>query len=935
MSEPRTTPSAGRRRPPALVERDLELRALAAALERAHAGQGQVVCVRGIAGIGKTSLLDHVVDVAGRDGWTVLQARGDELEQDFAFGVALQLLEPLLTTVDDADAKALFEGPGRLARPLLDSHGDQLPDESSLFSILHGLYWLVANLADRAPVLLLVDDGHWVDLPSLRWLHYLAKRLDEHAVALVVGTRPTAVGPSAAILAHLASDHLVEPAPLTRRGVADLVRDERPDIAADDVERWHDLTGGVPLFVRELIRAGDAVIHAEAAVDETLDTVRARLDRLSPTGRLLIEAAAIAGDGTPLWQAGRIGGVEGADATVVRELLDAALLQDEVDVAFTHPLVRDAIERSIPPRRAHELHAAAAALLADLSATPELVAHHLMACPPKGSDRNVDVLELAARRARFLGSPDHAVAWLRRALAEAPAEPARTRVLGELAVSEAAAGDEAWTTTLQRLARELTDPVERAGLWHRVGRALAFRGWLEGATAVYHEALDEAKGADLGELRLELLAGLAVASRIDVSHRTPLGEELAAALEHADVDRSPAARAILAHLAYDRALAGDDRDEVRARARVALLHPAIDDDEVLDNVASYQALLALHFADDAEPLERAIERYFDVAGRRAHETLFGLASNARGMLRLSEGRIDEALADHTAAADVMRRNRRVTLAGALGNLALSLAEQGDLDAADLALELPEGEAHWRTSASFTHWLYARGSIRLQAGDLRGLDDLREVVNRQRALGAVNPATIPAPFLLAAALAAPAPEEAAQVFEEAHVAAMRWGAPRTLAVAARTHAVLEPEAAEAHLQRAIAHVADEPWGLERMRARLALGQLLAAAGRGDEGRAPLRLVLAEADAGGAVVLATQARAALLATGARPRRTAVSGPAALTPTERSVTILARDGLTNREIAMQRFVSVKAVEYHLANAYRKLGITSRAALAAALAP
>jgi DNA-binding CsgD family transcriptional regulator len=716
--------------------------------------------------------------------------------------------------------------------------------------------------------------------------------------------------------------------------VAEVVRTARPDLAGGVAERWHDLTGGVPLFVRELIRAGDALHSADATVDDSLQTVRARLERLSPAARRLVEAAAVLGDGAPLWQAERLAGAGATDEATRREVVDAAILEDDVEICFTHPAIREAVVRSIPAGDARRLHGAAVALLVDADAAPEVVARHLMASPPGTSPHAIAVLERAARRARLTGGPEQAVVWLRRALTEAPTEPARSRLLADLAIAEAAAGDDRWSDTLERAAAQ--SPGEaRAQLHLRVARALTHRGWLDRATEVLRAALDDPATAELGELRLELLAGLAVASRIDVSRRLHLDDELEAALAEADLDRSPAARAVLSHLTYDRALSACPAEDIRRMGRTAVLHPAVDDAEVLENVAGYQAVLALHFADDADAVDQVVERWLDVATRRANETLFGLASNARCMLRLAQGRIPDAVDDGQSAVEVMCRDRRVTAVGAAGNLALALLERDEPEAAQAALRLPDPEPHWRASASFTHWLHCSGVVRLALGDPGGAEDLAEVVRRQRALGAANPATIPAPFVLAAALAAERPSEAWSLFREAEAVAERFGAPRTLSVAARTRAVLEPHRAVEHLERAESLVADGPWAHDRMEARVALGRGLVDLGDKQAARDPLRAALAEADSLGATRLARQARSLLLASGARPRRAAVSGPEALTPTERAVAQLAAEGLTNREIAARRFVSVKAVEYQLANVFRKLAVSGRSELPEALGP
>jgi len=116
-------------------------------------------------------------------------------------------------------------------------------------------------------------------------------------------------------------------------------------------------------------------------------------------------------------------------------------------------------------------------------------------------------------------------------------------------------------------------------------------------------------------------------------------------------------------------------------------------------------------------------------------------------------------------------------------------------------------------------------------------------------------------------------------------------------------------------------------------RVALGRDLRLGGRLTDARVPLRAALHDAEAGGARRLADAARAELQATGARPRRSALTGPASLTPSELRTARLAASGLTNREIAERSFVTVKTVEYHLANAYPKLGVPGREGLAAAL--
>lgn len=314
-----------------------------------------------------------------------------------------------------------------------------------------------------------------------------------------------------------------------------------------------------------------------------------------------------------------------------------------------------------------------ARLLQDGTAPPEVVAAHLMSSVPDGSAASARTLEEAARRARATGAPDRATAWLRRALLEGPEPSLRSRLLAHLAVASAAAGDPGWAEDLARHLRAVEHGHEAAETRLKVGRVLMGRGELAAATEVLTAALDDAAAADLEELRLQLLATLGTNNRLDVSSRLDLGAELEAALEGVDVSRSPAARAVLSQLGYDRSLAGRPAATVRTMVRQAILQPSITDDEVLDNVAYYQALLALHFADDAEAMEEGAARGLAVAERRGNQSFFSLMSNLRGTLRLSQGRIDEAIDDHTAAVRTMRLDRTVTLPGAAGNLALGRA----------------------------------------------------------------------------------------------------------------------------------------------------------------------------------------------------------------------------------------------------------------------
>ena len=220
-----------------VLERDAELARIEAAVARAPSGRGSLLVVEGPAGIGKSALIGAARAVSDAAGTRTLRARGGELERDFAFGVVRQLLEPALSEAPARIRDDLLQGPAGVAGRLLGLPG-ALPEGSegqvaapdASFTVLHGLYWLCANLAGDRPLVVTVDDAHWADAPSLRFLAFLLPRLEELSLALVVATRPEAEGAAAPLLGLLLADPLarvLRPAPLSASAVGRLIEEGR------------------------------------------------------------------------------------------------------------------------------------------------------------------------------------------------------------------------------------------------------------------------------------------------------------------------------------------------------------------------------------------------------------------------------------------------------------------------------------------------------------------------------------------------------------------------------------------------------------------------------------------------------------------------------------------------------------------------------------
>ena len=250
---------AGQGTAEAPLERSRELAALEDAIASvAAASDGRVVLLEGTGGIGKTLLLTHAIQRAQASAMTMLRARGGELERQFPFGVALQLFEPYLSSASPRERRRVLAGAAAHAAPLLS--GDVAGREGGAleFPLLHGLHWVVANIAERQPLLIAVDDAHSADDASMRALLFIAQRIEDLPLAIVMTARPRPAVSSGSgdALSALATHPLaqrLELLPLSEQAIATIVRRRLPD--ADDAfcAACARVTNGNPFFLRELL----------------------------------------------------------------------------------------------------------------------------------------------------------------------------------------------------------------------------------------------------------------------------------------------------------------------------------------------------------------------------------------------------------------------------------------------------------------------------------------------------------------------------------------------------------------------------------------------------------------------------------------------------------------------------------------------------------
>ena len=938
---------------PQLLEREAELEALDAAIDAARQGSGRLVVIEGLAGIGKSRLLAVAGQRAQQRGLRLLVARGGELEQEFAYGLIRQLFEPAVTRAPEHDRRELLSGLAGLTAPVFAADtllaATPTAGEEAGFATLHGLYWLAVNLAERKPLALVVDDLHWGDGPSLRWLTYLLRRIDSLAVLVLVSVRSDEPGVQAPLLTDVLSDPaaiVLRPAPLSLAGVTELVRDALGPKAADEFcAACHQASGGNPFLLRELLGAlaADGVQPTAEEVarvrrigpQPVARVVQSRLARLPNEATYLAQAVAVLGDGADLAHAAALAHLNREQAAQLFTVLGRAqLLRSELPCGFVHPVVRAAIYDDLPLSDRERAHAQAAQLLAEHGAAAEQVCAHLLLAPPAGQAFVVAELRQTAQQALAQGAADSAAAYLRRALQEPPAPTERAEVLYELGSAERLLHAPTATHHLGEALALTGDRQRRAQVALALGQTMFFSG--QGRQAV--DVLDKAI-ADLGDDDLDLRHRLEAALlNVAVEDPTlfPLAGERLQGLRRQPPDPGAGGRALLAILAYQQARTGTARADAIALAERAVAGGLSIADEGATTFGFAANVLA--HADQFDTATATCEQALADARVRASLFTFALASLLRGHTAYLRGSLAEAEADARQALEAaLTHGLAIGPPYATAKLAEALMARGDLhgaastlDLLGLGAEVPDtGHLHW--------FLHSRARLRILQGQVSdGLADLLELGRRFQALGGHNPAIIPWRSEAALALLQLGDhEEARRLAAEEVELARCWGAPRALGKALQAAGLVEGGATGLELLgEATTVLSDSPALLERARALIDFGAALRRANRRAEARTPLREGLDLAHRCGAAPLEQQAHDELLAAGARPRRLAVSGVDSLTPSEQRIAAMAARAMTNRDIAQALFVTPKTVEMHLNNVFRKLGITSRTQLPQALA-
>jgi DNA-binding CsgD family transcriptional regulator len=912
---------------PDLVGRDEELASVLAFLESTESLPGALL-LEGEAGIGKTTLLRAGIVAASQSGFCVVSTRPVEAESSLSFVSLGDLLEEQLGKVQDA-----LPGPQRQALQvaLLQSEPEGRSPERRAVGM--GVLNTLRALSEAAPLLVAIDDLHWLDGASATVLQFALRRLDDEPIGLLVACRSGQEQIPLELEATFPEERVrrVRVGPLSLGALSRLIRDRlHATLARPTLRRIHESSGGNPFFALELARAlerhGRPLDPGEPlpVPAEVHELARGRLASLpAETAAALRAAAALSQPSVALVLA-----AAGGDRTMLEPALQTQVVELDGDrIRFTHPLLSAAAYGGTESRE--ELHARLAEIVAD----PEERARHL-ALAARGPDSAVAAaLEEAARGAAARGSPRAAAELTEQAARLTPpdhAEDARRRT-ADAAYYHFESGDNRRARAMfEDLAAELPAGPERASVLVRLAFTRAYDDDVHAATELNRQALEEAHYDSL--TRAQALTSLAAT----LFRRR---EQLAEAVEHAR-----AAVELAAELG-DLALAGDALG-VQLMAEAALGRPEAGVTlerllklqpsggrvrlqaepkwhaaiawmwwEELDRAQSafgeliergyesgdesflpYAYVLAAQNECLRGDLERAgshADASQEIAEQVGQEALVGYALAVRALVDAYRGRAEEARTGGERALALARRTRSTPTmhfaASALGLLELSLARPAEAAErlAPLVEFAREQEMSEPTLTRFT-LDYVEALI-----ELGRLEDAAEVCGRY--------------------------EYHAARLSRRGALASAWRC-RGLLAAARG----DLDEGRATLQQALAEHDCVPMPFERARTLLALGSLLRRARQRRAARESLQQANAIFEELGAALWADKSRAELARIGGR-----TASPGELTPAEQRIAELVGQGHSNKEVAAELVITVRTVESNLTRIYRKLGVRSRAEL------
>ena len=900
----------------ALIGREVELAAIAGHLEAARDGMSAALVIQGEAGVGKTALLRHVADTVG--DFQVASVSGHESEVDLGFATLHRLLQPFTDAVQHLPAPQL--------NALSTAFGLREGTPPDAFMVGLATLTLLTDVAGSRPVLAVIDDVQWIDAASLSVLTFVARRLHADSVAMLFGLRTTDIPLGATDglevltiggLARADARRLLESAP------------EAPFVP-HVVERLIDEAGGNPLTLLELgrelsreQREGTRPLPDHLPIGADIEARYLTRVRALPqaTQDLLLVAAAEPSEPEAVWHAAHLLGID-ADEGVMTPALDAQLVSAGHAVEFRHPLVRSAIYQGARPSERRQAHKLLASAIGD--SQPDRQAWHRAAAAVGPDAEIADALELAAGRARNRGGRLAEVTFLDRSAQLTPEAGTSARRFLDAAYAAQLAGATTLATSLVERA-EATDPdgLEAAHVLRLHGLLELAGGQFGDSTRKLFAAARSFAPHDHALARETLLETFNSLAMIGRYVREPAAAEVAAfALSLPGGDPDAPTEMLLRGWSL---LFVDERDQ-----GVALLRRALDafvhQGEHRDEAARWTLLATLAARELWED-----DTFVAVAAnnvRRARE-LGDLMNLEIALLSLAAGHVHGGrLAEADACYTEVRLLKRAIAGSADLNEAADLQYRAwrghDEDLRTTARAIYEFSDAIGFDSGVCIAQLALTTVELSEGRYEAALEAA-----QTTIGGINPGIECRALgeIVEAAERSGHREIAEEAFDRIAPSLISSQTDWGLGVLARLRGILaSDEDAEAWFMEALERLGRAGIVPDLARTHLLYGEWLRRQGRRTEARDQLRTAHDLFTSIRADGYAERARRELLATGERARRRTADTANDLTPQELQVARLAAEGLTNREIAAQLFLSASTVEYHLHKTFRKLDITSR---------
>lgn len=926
----------------ALLSREYEIGAVGRILRSAAAGIGCFLVASGEAGIGKTALLNEAVDRARGEGFRILQARGSYSEGDRSFGLARRLFgsAPAQSDVDIQIASVLAALSS--STPEFQNNGGQGSSfiETS-FADLDALNLLVSYLAlEREPIVIAIDNLHWADRPTLRWLITLAERIESVPVAIFATVCGGIPGTDPALLDDLlfCCSHELR---ITRLGfaAATTVMEEQLGASPDRsfVTACMYATEGNPLLLNELARAlAEHGVRPDARAADSLSGVvidslarstHVRLRRISPVALSLFRAIAVL-DGQATFD--RIALITGTDLGTAAENCSAMTQMGLVTAAQLHvkvsqPLVRNAIMADHASTARQALHAQAAKLLY-LDGEPEnAIAEQLLLSSPLRETWVPTLLRSAAQTALVSGDPRAAILYLRRALAEPVDNDTRPVLLVEVANASTHTDIASAARSLAQAATLAPPAVLRDHLTPAAFNLLVLSGREDQAAELINSDLTHTS-AQLNDSLTIRLALFAQGPSGGIRTMANSLDRLRALAPYNALEFGLAAMA--------EAVSDGSLTNVVSLAQRAAAYPISIPEDLMAHLAAIQVLCWAGNLMEAQDLCEAV---VVTADRWQHRPLHALGLSVRSAIHRRLGSVSAAVDDARHGLDLLLacgiRRQAALIYVVLANLVLALTDSGFHNDALTALERSELNGNMPEGCGPAVLLLARGRLRCASDQTdAGIQDLIACGRQLTEQGITNPAI--APWRSEAAhsfVRAGQPHEAQRYADEEVTLARRWGEPGQIGAALRAQAIAYSGDASqlSIISDSIAHLRTAGVKLELARSLIDYGLMLVQSDERVRARQPLREAVRLAREIECPNLVEQSKSAYAKTGGRLRNNPINGISSLTKSERNVAYIAATGKTNREIAKLLFVQQRTIEIHLTNAYRKLGIDGRSQL------